>query len=389
MTLESRFVQLYFWLFWLQCIHGTYLNLFFKREHGLTGTEIGTLSAIYAGAGVVLSPLIGTRFDASHRKPWFLAGLALLAGGAFCLMALDLPLAARLPIAILLGCGWLPMVPLTDSITVGDRVAKQMKRGYGGIRRWGSVGFALGGALVGELTGHWGLALIFPAYAGCSLLVAWLVSGIPQRAIATADHTVRSSAVLDLLRIAPYRRFLLVTLLSYVGGSMCHSFRAIYLSSIGLHDEHIGRLWLLLIPGEVLCFTYARKLADRFSPGLLMMAGTAIGGVRWILLSRAAPPTLYGVEFLHGISFAVYFPAATAYVQKVVPERLRGTAQTLFFACGFGIGGSIGAYTGGRIYDAAGLVPVLTLGGSILIVTGLLMWLLLPDPHRTAKPVRN
>ncbi len=383
MTLESRFIHLYFWLFWLQCIHGTYLNLYFKREQGLSGTEIGTLSAIYATAGVILSPLIGTRFDASRRKPRFLAGLALVAGAAFCLMSLDLPLIARLPIAIALGCGWLPLVPLVDSITVGDRVTKSSKRGYGGFRRWGSVGFALGGALVGELTGWRGLWLIFPAYALCSLGVAWLVGRIPRAAIAPADHRIKPTAILELLRIAPYRRFLLVTLLSYVGGSMCHSFRAIYLNHIGLGDEVIGRLWLLLIPGEVVCFTYARKFAERYSPGLLMMVGTAIGGLRWMLLARSAPPLLYAVEFMHGISFALYFPAATAYVQRVVPEKLRGTAQTIFFAFGFGIGGSIGSLIGGRLYDAYGLVPVLTLGGGILTVAGTLMWLLLPDPRRT------
>lgn len=386
MTLESRFVQLYFWLFWLQCIHGTYLNLYFKREQGLSGTDIGTLSAIYAMAGVVLSPLIGTRFDASRRKPRFLAGLALIAGAAFCLMWLDLPLAARMPIAIVLGCGWLPLVPLIDSITVGDRVTKTAKRGYGGFRRWGSVGFALGGAIVGELTGWWGLHLIFPAYALCSLGVAWLVSRIPKEAIAPADHRIRPNAILELFRIPAYRRFLLVTLFSYVGGSMCYAFRAIYLNSIGLGDEAIGRLWLLLIPGEVICFTYARKLAERYSPGLLMMIGTAIGGLRWMLLARSGPPLLYAVEFMHGISFAVYFPAATAFVGATVPAKLRGTAQTIFFAFGFGIGGSIGAFIGGRIYDAYGLVPVLTLGGTILTVTALLMWLLLPDPRSSAAP---
>jgi predicted MFS family arabinose efflux permease len=385
MTLESRFTRLYFWVFWLQCIHGTYLNLWFKREQGMTGTHIGTISAVYAMAGVLLSPLIATRFDASRRKPAFLAALAVVAGVAFCLMAPDLPLLLRLPVAVVLGCGWLPLVPLLDSITVGDRVAGSTSRGYGGFRRWGSVGFAVGGAVVGEVTGWRGLWLIFPAYLACSLLVARLAATIPRAAIPRADHTIRPSAVLGLLSIAPYRTFLLVTLFSYAGGSMCYAFRAIYLHSIGLGDEAIGRLWLLLIPGEVACFTYARRLAERWPPGLLMLAGTAIGGLRWMLLARAEPPALYAVEFLHGVSFAVYFPAATAFVGRVVPERLRGTAQTIFFACGFGIGGSIGAYAGGRLYDAVGLAPVLTTGGVILTVTGVMMWLLLPDPRR--KPV--
>ena len=43
-SLELRFIQLYFWMYWLLCINGTYLNLYLKREAGLTGTQIGVVT---------------------------------------------------------------------------------------------------------------------------------------------------------------------------------------------------------------------------------------------------------------------------------------------------------------------------------------------------------
>ncbi|MEK7765897.1 MAG: hypothetical protein AAB368_06630, partial [bacterium] len=87
-SLEIRYIQLYFWIYCLMCLNGTYLNLFLKRESGLTGTQIGFLSGSLSAAGVILTPLIGLRFDASRRRPAFLSNLALLAGLAFCLYML-------------------------------------------------------------------------------------------------------------------------------------------------------------------------------------------------------------------------------------------------------------------------------------------------------------
>jgi len=390
-SLESKFIHLYFWVYWLQCLNGTWLNLYLNRITGFSNTQIGILSSIFMMSGVFLTPLIGIRFDASRRRPAFLAGLALLAGVSFCLYAFPVPWPVLIPVAVAFACGWMPLVPLMDTIANMEHVLGATKHGYGGYRRWGTVGFALAGVLSGQLTKAAGLWSVFPAYLACALAVAWFAYSIPAHQAAhpseAASKTTRvpdPSAVLDLLRLPNFRRFLAVVLLASIGSSACYTFRSIYLSSIGLSDETIGWLWLLIIPGEVICFTWAARWMKRWGTGPLVMFGLVVAGLRWILLSFARPPWLYGVEVLHGIGFAVYFPAAVAFVQAEAPPRLRGTAQVLFFSTAAGIGNALGSAAAGRISDVFGMQHVLWLGGGLQVAGGFLQVLLVR--HRPAQP---
>jgi PPP family 3-phenylpropionic acid transporter len=392
-SLERRFIQLYFWIYWLQCINGTYLNLYLKKVSGFSGTEIGILSGVFSAAGVVLSPLIGIKFDSSRRRPGFLATLAVLAGVSFCLYAAPVPWYTFFPLAVMFACGWLPIVPLTDSIASSERVSGASRHGYGGYRRWGTVGFALAGGLTGQLTGAVGLWAVFPAYAACAFVVAWLARGIPEHVTghvpkdhkaAVASRIPDPSAVLQLLKLPNFRMFLAVILLSSVGAGACYTFRSIYLSSIGLSDRAIGMLWLLIVPGEVFCFTMAARWQKRWGTGPLVTFGLVIAGIRWVLLSFVNVPVLYLVEILHGIGFAVYYPAAVGFVQRETPPHLRGTAQILFFSTAAGIGTAIGAAAAGRIYDLVGMREVLWFGGGLQIIGGVLQSVLVR--HHPSTP---
>ncbi len=370
--LGLRFVSIYFWTFWLQCIMGTFLFLYLRRR-GFTGTDIGILGATSALTGLLVTPLIGIRFDSSHNRPRFLAGLAVGCGLAF--ISYSLPLGPRqlIPSAVLLAAFWLPIIPLTDSLAFSKDVLSAAPQGYGGYRRWGSIGFAVAGVAVGALAKTVGLKAIFPAYFACALICAALSLGIPRGAIPAGDKTLKLGAVLDLLRIRRFRLFLGIMLLSFAGSSACFSFRAIYLDSIGVPESVIGALYVLPIAAEVVCFSYARHLAERFGPMPLIAAGLSLSTARWWILSfMSYSPFLFLTEILHGVSFAVFYPAALSLIGGTVPARLRGTAQILFFSSALALGGTVGSYLGGRLFDFAGMLYVLRVMGSMPVVAGLL-----------------
>lgn len=374
--LELRFINLYFWMFWLQCIHGTYLNLFLKRQ-GFSGTDIGITTSVFALTGVLVTPFIGLKFDRSSNRPAFLVGLTLLAGISFTAYSQASSLAHLIPMAAVLGAGWLALIPLLDSLTFSKAVTSAARHGYGGYRRWGSLGFAVAGLVVGFLAWKLGLWVIFPCFLACTLIIASLATGIPLQAIPAGDRTLKLSAVLDLLRLPNFRMFLLTLLLAATGSSACWSFRAIYLDSIGVPELAIGALWILPIMAEVGCFTLARPLVERWGTGVLITAGLLVGTVRWWLLSfMTYSPWLFITETLHGVSFALFYAAAVTFVQREVPERLRGTAQVMFFSTIMGLGASLGAFLGGRMYDEVGMLPVLRIAGSLGGLAGVLQMLL-------------
>jgi len=393
--IERKFIQLYFWVYWLQCLNGTWLNLYLNQVTGYSKTQIGFLSSIFMMSGVLLTPLIGIRFDVSRRRPAFLAGLALLAGFTFCLYAFPVPWPVLIPVAVAFACGWMPLVPLMDTVASMEHVTGASKHGFGGYRRWGTVGFALAGVLSGQLTKAAGLWSVFPAYLACALAVAWFAFSVPAHMASHPDEAAAKkvripdlSSVLELLRMPNFRRFLAVVLLASIGSSACYTFRSIYLSSIGLSTGAIGMLWLLIIPGEFVCFTWAARWMKRWGTGPLVMFGLSVAGLRWILLSFARPPWLYAVEILHGIGFAVYYPAAVAFVQAEAPPRLRGTAQILFFSVASGLGSALGAAVAGRMSDTLGMQAVLWFGGGLQVAGGILQVMLVkhrppqPDPQR-------
>ncbi len=171
-SLELKFVQLYFWVYCLQVLNTTWLNLYLSQVTGFTNTQIGILSSIFMLSGVALTPLIGLRFDASRRRPAFLAGLAVISGLSFCLYAFRVPWPVLIPVAVAFACGWMPLVPLMDTIANMEHVRGASRHGYGGYRRWGTVGFAVAGYLSGTMTGAAGLWSVFPAYLACALAVA-------------------------------------------------------------------------------------------------------------------------------------------------------------------------------------------------------------------------
>lgn len=365
---------------------GTFLFLYLRRR-GFTGTDIGILGATSALTGLMITPLIGVRFDSSHHRPRFLAGLAVSCGLAF--VAYSLPLGPRqfVPIAVILAASWLPLIPLTDSLAFSKDVLGAAPRGYGGYRRWGSIGFATAGVVVGALAKAFGLRIIFPAYLTCALICAYLSLGIPRAAIPAGDKTLKLGAVLDLLRIAEFRRFLIIMLLSFAGGSACFSFRAIYLDSIGVPESVIGALYVLPIAAEVVCFSYARSLSERFGAMPLIAVGLSLSTARWWILSfMSYSPLLFVTETLHGISFAVFYPAALTFIGRTVPTRLRGTAQILFFSSALSLGGTAGAYLGGRIFDLAGMLYILRIMGSLPAVAGILQLLFARSGASPAKP---
>ena len=79
LSVPARFNNLYFWIYCMVAIGGMYLNLSFRRR-GLSGVEIGAIGAVISITSVVITPLLGIRFDSAANRPAFMSVLFLLAG---------------------------------------------------------------------------------------------------------------------------------------------------------------------------------------------------------------------------------------------------------------------------------------------------------------------
>lgn len=371
--LERRFNGLYFWSYWLLGIHMTFLNLWLNR-HGMSGTDIGVLSAVMSVVAILFTPVLGPRFDASRRQPAFLALLSVLAGLFYLVFAFQLPFwVLCLAMAGLSFC-WTPITPFMNSMALHSRAAEAGTGGFGGYRRWGSFGFAAAGAVAGWISWATGLWIIFPAYLLCALATATLAGGIPQAsAIPHAEKGDLGPAMRALVRLPVFRSLALLTFVYAIGNSICWGYRSLYLDSIHVPEHHIGQLWFLPIAAEILAFTHNNWLVARVGAPRLLLLGTLSGGIRWILLSYVhSLPLVYAVEILHGVSFALYMTGFMEIIRHLIPARLSTTSQLLLSSSASGAGGAIGALAGGVMFDQLGVVPQMRIGGVILALSGLL-----------------
>jgi PPP family 3-phenylpropionic acid transporter len=85
--------------------------------------------------------------------------------------------------------------------------------------------------------------------------------------------------------------------------------------------------------------------------GLFAIAFVA-SAVRWALTSAATgAAAVAGLQALHGLTFGMFWGAATRALADVVPARLRATGQAVFTAVVFGGGNAAGYALSGVGYD--------------------------------------
>ncbi len=83
---------------------------------------------------------------------------------------------------------------------------------------------------------------------------------------------------------------------------------------------------------------------------------------------------IVGLQFLHGLTFGVFYLTAFQYVTRLIPKLLQSTGHLVFVSVFFGLSGIIGSLFGGMIMDAFGgdtlylYMGILTSLGTLLLL---------------------
>ena len=91
------------------------------------------------------------------------------------------------------------------------------------------------------------------------------------------------------------------------------------------------------------------------------------------------------MQLLHGVVVAGLIIGGPLYVDRVVPERLRSTGQSVLAMIGFGVGGIVSNLATGWLSDHVSSAAPFALGGIAAIVLGLLVTVILPPAEPPAE----
>lgn len=353
----GRFVALYAQMYAAFGVSSPFLPAFFASR-GLGPEQIGILFGAGTAVRLVSGPLGGRIADRTQALRVVLAACAALA--ALVALAL-LPARGFAPlftIGVLQAAALAPITTLADALAL--RAATQRGSGsrfeYGWVRGTGSAIFVVGTLASGQVVGAWGLGATILLHAALLVAAASAALLVPEgrRAVPITGHTPAATAA-GLLRMASFRRVMLISALVLGSHAMHDAFAVIRWSAGGVTPAVASVLWSESVAAEVVVFFLVGPwLVDRLTPAGVLALAAGAGVLRWVVMAATANVlALALVQPLHGLTFAAMHLACMRLIAAIVPSRLAATGQAMY-ALGAGATTALLTLAAGGLYASLG-----------------------------------
>ena len=344
-------------------------------EHlGFGKVEIGQLIAFLMAPKIFAPYLWGWFADHSQRRISVIRYAAL---GAALSFSGTLWVTGYLPLALvtgLFGFFWHAALPQFEAVTM-DHLGSEVHH-YSRIRVWGSIGFIL--VVMGLPWLLAGQEIAYLPHLVLVLLALIFVTtlGIRDFPRGEVDAPVPVSSV---LRRVDVLTLLVVSLLQLISHGPYYTFFTIYLQDHGYSLSLAGELWALGVAAEVVLFLFMHRLLLRFDAARLLQVSILITVLRWLLIALFADEimALLVAQLMHAASYGLFHASAIHMVYRMFPGRLQGRGQALYASFSFGLGGALGAFYSGYVWEAwgaswsFGLAALIALLAFIISLAGL------------------
>jgi PPP family 3-phenylpropionic acid transporter len=354
---------------------------------GLSPGQISLLQAMVPLLVFISQPIFGPLADRSGHRGRLLAVILALVGALGALVGLPRTFAAVLPVVALFSFFQGVVVPLSDSIALGE--AQRTGVEYPRLRLWGSIGFLVASNLFGFLYGWAGQGWSFILWPALMGIAALLALRLPADGVKASRQPIGPS----LKRLLARRELLLflgVVGLVQMTQAAHATFFSIRLGSLGGTSGMVGVAWGLGALTEVPVWTFLPQFVRRWGPLPLLVIASVSFGVRWILYGLVASPALLvGLQVLQAISFALFMPVAVEEVGRRTPPDLRSSGQALLGIVSGGLATVLGTLLGGLVVQAAGTGQLyLWMGGVSFVAAVGFLALMRGARHTTGEPIQ-
>ena len=360
-----------------------FINLFYTQQ-GLSGTEIGWLSTMASLVALIVAPWWGRRSDATTH-PRRLLQFGLLAT-SLCMLALSQQTVfAWMAIIVMLDALLsINVAPLSDVVALA--VTKQGRAGFGSVRLWGSLGWAVTALLGGWLIEQTGLFTMFAGYAisGFASIALLAVLKMPRWGpSATGKQTDRTEASptprlrQSLLQLTRDRTLLglalaLSVLLFAING--IRQFEPVFLNQLGAGETIIGLASTIGALVELPAMLWVDRLGRRHGSGQLLRMSFLLYAV--CALSVVIAPTIPVILFSHvidGVAYSFFAVALVLFIGEVAPDRQVTMMMAVFTVTLPSIVRMVSAPVGGWVFDVRGAYALYVIG----VIGSALGWVLM------------
>lgn len=351
-----------YYLFWLGAGGFIYpfISLFYKQQ-GLSGTQMGWLGTIGSIIALVSAPLIG-RLSDNVSNPRRVLQICLIGSATLWLILSQqsafIWIALIIAIDAFIGA---PIYPLSDAQAL--KIASHQKEGYGSIRLWGSLGWAITAFVGGWIVERTGLVSVFIGYAafyiGCALT---LIAVTTPRDLTQKNDEPRPKlkAVLQsLLRDRALIGLAVAFAIFWLSGNGRQQFEALYMQQLGASERVIG--WAYTYPAllEIPIMLWADRLMRKYGTGKILTIALLIEA--FVMSIIVIHPSLSSILFMRLASsfyYSFYAISSVAYASERAPAGQNATVLSLYFVTLGGIIALVASPISGMIFDRLGAYPL-------------------------------
>ncbi len=267
---------------------------------------------------------------------------------------------------------WNASIPLVEAVTF-THLGVQLRR-YAGIRLWGSIGFILTVAGLGQAL-EWTDTGLVPQVVLVLYLGIWL-SSLAMPEAGAMHHGEQGGNILRLLLRPELLAFFFACFMMQASHGAYYAFYSIYLQDYGYSKTLIGGLWALGVIIEVLVFLIMHRLLDRFGARRVLIASLFLGIVRWLLIG-AYPDwlsVLIFAQLLHAATFGSFHASTIHLVHHYFTGRYQGRGQALYSSLSYGAGGALGSLLSGYLWTDAGPMLTFSISAAAALLGMLAAW---------------
>lgn len=340
---------------------------------GLVPAQIGQIMAILAATKVVSPNLWGWLADHTGQTLRLIRWAAFFSLAGFGLMFRTLDFSGMVLAMLVFSFFWNATLPLFETITFGH--LHRVEGRYSRIRLWGSIGFIATVAALGEaLDGKFALSclpqLILLLFCGL-----WINSlAVPRHS--EAPHPDRAEPVAGILKGRGVLGLFLACLLLQVAHGPYYVFFSVYLRGHGYDSGETGQLWALGVLAEIIVFAWIPRLLGHVSLRGLFLGSLALSAGRWLLIAWGIDhlALLLSAQLLHAASFGATHAAAIHLVHRHFQGPHHGKGQALYSSMSFGLGGALGSFFSGQVWESWGPHWVYTAAAGTSLLAFVVAW---------------
>lgn len=256
-------------------------------------------------------------------------------------------------------------------VTTLEHLGEEGHHHYSVIRLWGSIGFILAVALLGWWLEEKGLSSLPVILLGIYLAI-WLSSLlVPEKS--TVHEDMEHEPLGQILRRPQVISLLIACFLMQAGHGAYYTFYTLYMEGHDYSRTVIGQLWALGVVAEVGVFLVMHRLAKKYTLLGLLKFSLLVAAIRWAMIASFADVLglMVLAQLMHAATFGIYHAAAIALIHQYFPGSHQGKGQALYSSVSFGLGGAIGAWASGVLWEQVGSNWIF-ISASLLTILGLI-----------------